>query len=101
MTYFLTLLDAAGILNIEEVNKLEAQILRKQKFLPNDIKSAVIRSVLDEFDKSLGMVIAINARKNRLFIGKANREDARATQDEIFVEEEALEKVKITRKNSR
>ena len=63
MVYFFTPLVASGLMSDIEVDKFEALLTSKQKLLPMDIKSSVIRNVCDYFVTPTSQVIVELAKK--------------------------------------
>jgi hypothetical protein len=73
LVYYMTPIYAAGLIKKHEIDNLEAELLRKQNLMPNDVRSTVINNLLGHFTTPTSSVIAIKGSQLRQF----SKEDAR------------------------
>lgn len=81
MIYYLTPLVAAGLMSKVEVNSMEAELLRKQELLGNDLKNDVIRNLFDDFSTPIADTITKLARKNRLYVNEFDQNKTKRVFD--------------------
>ena len=86
MVYFFTPLLDAGVVSMDDIDRIEIALARKQRLLHGDIWNKVIQRVCQEFYSSASKVCKKLARQNRLFVRKDDRVQSKKLKFDFMVE---------------
>ena len=73
LVYYLTPLLAAGAITKVEIMDFEAQLMKKQLLLPNNVRNKVVLNVCSDSSKSVADTCFNLARHQRMFVRKDKR----------------------------
>ena len=86
MIYFLTPLYAAGAITEAEIDKLEAQLIRKQLGLEGDVKNENIMLMMNFYSRTTASIISENGTVLRSKVNSNHR----AKPKKHFIEKQPL-----------